>query len=394
MLFLQELCKEGITLNAERGQGTLNAELARELLLKLITICENKEFELIRSENLKKRSWKKISLNVIKFYKFPSITQFKDVVKNIKYHCDKWNIPLPTLEFQGTVKLHGTHGDVIYNNGKIYCQSRNKLLTLDDDNMGFAKFIKTNELVVKELFNELKLLYPNQIYILHGEWCGGNIQKNVALTQLERMFIIYKCSIYENQNFKTLNTIEDKIMKKMVSEKHNIYNIFMFPVYYIDIDFENPQLIQNKLIELTDKVEKECPVGKYFGKSGIGEGIVWTCRQKNYHSSDFVFKVKGEQHAVTKVKTLLPVDSEKIKNINVFITNTLTENRLQQGIEYLNEFKIPLIKSSPALNQFSNWVLSDIIKEESDLIQSNNFNIKEITRIIKTKASKWYITNL
>lgn len=405
MAFLKEkydFLKTGydIYINCE-GEGERNPKIISDLkqMEKLLHIYEkfHQEIESQQTINSQKRRFfieqsRKPITKSQKFYKFPSIFQFKDIIKHLKYHSEKWESKLPVLQFQGTVKLHGSHGDVVYDNGQIYCQSRNKIVSVIDDNMGFAKFIDDNLSVVEHLFDELKLLYPGHIYVLHGEWCGGNIQKNVALTQLNRMFIIYKCSIRKDQNFKTLNTIPDHIIKNMVSEKHNIYNIFMFPVYYIDIDFENPQLIQNNLIELTDNVEKKCPVGEYFGVSGIGEGIVWTCHEKNYHSSDFVFKVKGEEHSVSKVRTLVPVDTDKLKNIQEFLDNTVTENRLNQGLEYLTEFKIPLDKSS--IKPFSDWILTDILKEESDLITENNFNIKEITGKIKSKACKWFVRNV
>ena len=71
------------------------------------------------------------------------------------------------------------------------------------------------------------------------------------------------------------------------------------------------QLSQNKFIELVEEVEKECPVSKQFNVSGIGEGIVWTTE---YKGETYRFKTKGEKHSVSKVKTVVPIDIEKINS--------------------------------------------------------------------------------
>jgi hypothetical protein len=68
-----------------------------------------------------------------------------------------------------------------------------------------------------------------------------------------------------------------------------------------------PQLVQNTLSELTMAVEEECPVAKAFGFSGVG--IVWSV---NVNGTIHRFKVKGELHSSSKVKTLASVDVEKL----------------------------------------------------------------------------------
>jgi hypothetical protein len=342
------------------------------------------------------------------FYKFPSIGQFRDCIKEINFKSSASNEKLPTLKFEGTVKLHGTHADIVYNNKEkgqplLYSQSRNRVLTLTGDNCEFDKFVNENNHQIKKLFEPLILKYPDQhIFILHGEWCGGNIQKGVSLTQLEKMFVIYNISlIFESYKGDTSDniSIEEKskmyeynLIKDMKNEDIRIYNIYMFQTFNIEINFENPKLVQNELIELTNKVEKECPIGTYFGVSGIGEGIVWKCHQKNYYSSSFWFKCKGDLHSVTKVKTLAPVDTEKLKNISEFIDNTVTEERLQQGISYLREFNLEIDKKN--MGTFVKWVVSDILKEESDTIKDNNFDVKKINKDISGKCYKWFLRQI
>ena len=71
--------------------------------------------------------------------------------------------------------------------------------------------------------------------------------------------------------------------------------------YTIDIDFNHPELSQNKIVEYTLEVEEECPVAKEFGFSGIGEGIVFSYSDDEH---SYTFKSKGIKHQKSKVKTV------------------------------------------------------------------------------------------
>jgi hypothetical protein len=71
---------------------------------------------------------------------YPSIAHLKNIYRDLQY--------LPgivaeneSLHFLGTVKLHGTHGDVCKLQDKLQIQSRNRILTEKEDNLNFAKFV-------------------------------------------------------------------------------------------------------------------------------------------------------------------------------------------------------------------------------------------------------------
>ena len=57
--------------------------------------------------------------------------------------------------------------------------------------------------------------------------------------------------------------------------ENRVFNIHDFPSFEIEIDFQNPELSQNKLGEITLNVENECPVGKAFLDDIIKENIVF-----------------------------------------------------------------------------------------------------------------------
>ena len=169
------------------------------------------------------------------------------------------------------------------------------------------------------------------------------------------------------------------------SPEDNIYNIEDYPTYSIDIDFNMPQLVQNELSDLTIKVEEECPVAKAFGFSGIGEGIVWTAEFKgNVHR----FKVKGEKHSSSKVKTLANVNVEKLEGIQKFVDYAVTESRFNQAIEnvFPNDEPIDVRKMGDVIR----WVVNDVIKEEMDTMVENQVEPKEVNKYISSKVREMF----
>ena len=139
---------------------------------------------------------------------FPSIEQYRNVVADVirRAHFDGMdaegeaiynpNKPKPVLTFKGTVKLHGTNAGVCFNHkDKLWVQSRENIITPESDNAGFAFFVESN----REAFLDLmaKVMIKNNLdtddntISIYGEWCGGNIQKGVGITNLPKSFFIF-----------------------------------------------------------------------------------------------------------------------------------------------------------------------------------------------------------
>jgi hypothetical protein len=145
---------------------------------------------------------------------------------------------------------------------------------------------------------------------------------------------------------------------------------------------------QNSLVDLTIAVETECPVGKHFGVSGVGEGIVWTC----VTDPTLKFKVKGEKHSVSRVKTIAAVDVEELENVNSFVEYALTESRLEQGFNWLTENGYELTTKSTG--PFLKWINGDIVKEESDVLVKNQLDMKRVGSKLSEKARFWFFKKL
>lgn len=342
-----------------------------------------------------------------KMSKFPHIEQFRSVIKKVKdvtrYAGKDENgdaiynqAPLPVLKFIGTVKLHGTNAAVgIMNDGTQWAQSRENIITPEKDNAGFATFAYKN----RDFFNNLLKgdWYSKSDYdgfVVYGEWCGKGIQKGVAISELDKMFVVFSIKLLsaDPENYPNL-WLHDSIVEYLIGHNNNerIFNIFNFGTWEIDIDFNYPELSSNKLIEWVESIEKECPVGKFFGVSGIGEGLVFHCNTQPYVGGDYLFKVKGEKHSASKVKTLAAVDVEKVNSIKECVDKIITENRLNQGLEHLRMNHLEIIPQN--LGVFIKWVTSDAIREELDTIIESGLIPKDIGSVASKVARDWFFKN-
>lgn len=219
--------------------------------------------------------------------KYPSTDQFRQVIRNVKTRStyvgkdEEGNAiydntrTVPTLKFQGTVKLHGSNGGVVLNvpshdpsTWNFQYQSRERILTLDQDNSAFMLNMSTHEDIFARFFEEILETSPVQTVYqvgIFGEWVGQGIQKGVAVSELPKMFVIFGIRVkYRESDEEKSLWLDLNEWKHLESPEHRIFNILNFQTYEIEIDFNYPELAQAKLIEITDAVEKECPVGKAF----------------------------------------------------------------------------------------------------------------------------------
>lgn len=331
--------------------------------------------------------------------KFPSINQFRHVVNHVRQQArfmgldDEGNAIMnpapvyPTMSFMGTVKLHGTNAAIVKSpDWSLHFQSRERIIVIGDDNAGFAAHFDGYTAKLRRMVADLEYEntgLDNATVALFGEWCGSNIQKGVGIASLPKMFVVFAVKVNDQWR--------PDLVHQLKSPEMNIYNIEMFPKWFYSIDFEHPEKAQNHLAALTQQVEDQCPVAKHFGAEGIGEGIVW--QSIDNPSSDLWFKVKGEKHSASKVKTLASVDVEAIESINAFVTGAVTEARLEQGLQnLLNEQKMPFDMTS--IGAFIKWVHNDVVKEESDTMQANGFDHKKLGGPIAQASKRWYVQKL
>lgn len=331
--------------------------------------------------------------------KFPSIEQYRNVIRNVKertrftgLNADGTptfsNAALPTLTYRGTTKIHGTNAAIAYSPEyqEFTYQSRNRILTAEYDQYNFVKTMQPIEPQLSKLMYEIVRQLPHmpERVTIFGEWCGEGIQKKVAVSELSRRFVYFAVRITyteEHQEWFDIDNIKGQYHELAT-------NVLEYGYHLKHIDFNYPEIAQNELIKLTEAVEAKCPVGKYYGVSGVGEGIVWTCITPGWESSKFWMKIKGEKHSASKVKTLAAVDVEAAASMRDFIENTVTEARLEQAYDYLVEMGRPLDMTSTG--EFIRWVYNDLIKEESDTMQASGIDPRKLGSAVSNKARPWF----
>lgn len=343
-----------------------------------------------------------------KHISFPSIEQFRHVNATVNRQFNfvgldengeaiyDHNKEKPTLKFKGTVKLHGTNAGICFNNEDgMWAQSRENIITPESDNAGFAFFVESNREIFESMFAHVAEhhnidLNTNTISI-YGEWCGGNIQKGVGITNLPKSFFIFGIKVtphVENDEERKSKPAYWVDYSHWRNNQARIYNIDDFQTWEMDIDFNRPELSQNKLSELTIAVEDECPVAKAFGFSGIGEGIVWSCEFKGVVHR---FKVKGELHAgKSKVKTLSKVDDVKINKAREIADKVTPTWRLAQMIEKSCNLANGGELDRAKLGTYLKMVMDDVLKEDLDILVEAGLEPKDVSKYVSEIARKYF----
>ena len=332
--------------------------------------------------------------------KFPSIQQYRHAIESVRMRAQYTgrdadeqpiydeSLPVPTLMVQGTVKLHGACAGVYRNpgDGALVAMSHTRVITPDDDYKGFARFVQANAVAFTALFDHLHpVIGSDKPITLYGEWCGKGIFRGCGIHQLDKMFMLFAIRVGAGDETVWLNI--DEYQHVHINESR-IFNIASFGVYFLQIDFANPESAQAELAEITNRVEAECPVAKKLGVGGVGEGVVWRIQDPLYQGSQFWFKVKGEKHAVVKTKERAPIDVAKVASVEAFVDAVVTEPRLEQGIEYLREQGLDVSRKSTG--DYLRWVFNDVLKEESDQLAASGLTKKDIGSALSKLARTWY----
>jgi hypothetical protein len=339
---------------------------------------------------------------------YPSTKQFRDTVRDVTYDTtfngfDENDQPVfnslaekPKILFEGTVKLHGTNAGVSVGQGEVWVQSRNRVVNSLTGHMGFAEFVHANREYFQEMYDRVfyasnGLIEEGSTITFNGEWCGKGIQQGVAISESEhKMFFLFAVKVTPptEKSF----WLPENILTQVYTKHDRVYVLRDLRKYYKLIDFNKPAMATEALIELTNKVEEECPVSKLLlDVSGVGEGIVWVGW---YNEKRYIFKVKGDKHSSSKVKKLAQVDAQKMQSVYDFVDYAATDNRIEQGIgEVKQSLEVDELtkKNTPDLLR---WVANDIIKEESDVLQSNGIEWKDVGKHVSDRVRRVFFAKI
>lgn len=325
---------------------------------------------------------------------FTSIDPFRTAVTGVKKYCAERGKPLPVVEYAGHVKLHGTNAGVHVLGDFVQPQKRSDIISIEADNAGFAAFCNGKEHAFRQLAAvATKTLSLNITFF--GEWCGGNIQKGVAICQLPKHFVIFSGYNGEEDKYISITEITAFLDEMTIAEFNaaGIYFINQIECFRVTVDFSKPEDSLAELERLTLAVEDECPWGKFRGVSGVGEGIVWMPTDSELNAVNGLwFKTKGVKHATkdpTKKKTNIEASPEKLEEIRDIVDRVLPAWRLEQGITVLKEQGLEIDPKNTGV--FLQWVSKDILKEDADIITTNGYDWKGIVKFILPQARQFYL---
>lgn len=321
------------------------------------------------------------------FIKWTSI----ELLHNVKRELDARNQAFQ-LTYRAKVKLHGTNAGVqITPSGEIAAQKRSQIITSEADNAGFAAWVEKN----CSYFSQLK---GDSHITIFGEWCGSNIQKGVAISQLKRkVFAVF--AIQYGGVGEEIAKLE--IRPEVIRERLPLHeDVFVLPYYGqpVDLDFGDAKQLQaaaDTISQMVEAVEKIDPwVKDNFGIEGVGEGLVMYPEVDSIVERDrytqLIFKAKGEKHQVVKTKKAAQVEPEVAQNIDEFVELFVTEARLQQALTEACNNKL----SMKQMGQFLKWISLDIHKESEAELTAANLTWKQVNKSVNSAARKWYINKV
>lgn len=284
--------------------------------------------------------------------------------------------------FANGILVHNSNASVRFTtNGEIIPQSRNRVLSVGDDNFGFAAFVEKNKDVLKTIAPK------GGDFTFYGEWCGRGVQEKVAVSQLNKHFVIFTMC-HNGIMYPISKVIDVNEFDIGLLNRSGIYFIHQIPTYNITIDFSRPEDSIEQLTDWTLEIERECPWGKYHGVSGVGEGLVLAPVDSSL-PFEMWFKCKGLEHKKGAKAPKVEVAPEVMQTQRELAEKLLPQWRLEQGISVLRERGLSVEPKN--IGVYLQWISEDILKEEQDTMEANGTDWKKINPIVLQRARQYIL---
>lgn len=316
--------------------------------------------------------------------KWPSIESFHNIRKaTVKYPHLLNNTSEVT--YRGKIKLHGCNSAIQLD--EIVAQSRNNVLSIGNDNAGFAAWVNEYKTAIASSTRACKGM------TVFGEWSGPGIQKGCAIHLLkERIFAIFAL-----MNGEELISDPEEIKSYLKEFLMEVPNTYILPWYTkeIIIDWASREKLEPIVSQLNDAVAEveTCDpwVKSTFGLEGIGEGIVYypisSAHAGRENFSALAFKAKGEMHKVVKSKEYVTIDPTVVSSIQEFVSLVITDARLEQGAQEACNGEY----DNCHIGAFIGWVCKDVTKECQAELEVSCLDWKQVSKFITTAARQWYL---
>jgi len=350
----------------------------------------------------------------VPFRPFPSIEQFRHCVADVTHRARYVGrdsegqplydaaLPLPSLVFEGTVKLHGTNSAVrlepTASGWRLVPQSRQRDISVEDDNAGFAAWVQAHEADLAPLLVELAEVAAHGIadvrsVTFFGEWVGQRVNGKTGIGRLSERWVLFNVAVDTEEEAFWPELLDVRARSTFDLARANAFGLFFikdFKTWQVAIDFNHPEAALEVLEGLTLDVEALCPVAAAMGSEGIGEGIVWTIKTEGY--GHLRFKTKGLKHKGTKSARLVEVAPEVMASRQAFVDAVVTESRLEQGLAYLVEQGLSVSRDN--IGAYLQWFGGDVLKEESDTMKASGLEKQDVMKSVSNAAKAWFLARV
>lgn len=316
-----------------------------------------------------------------------------------------------TIRYIGTVKLHGTSFQVQCHRGYFVPQSRNQALVGDSGHYGSVDWLQDLRVIeaIREVEQDIRLrfnLHEDTPLILCGEWCGGNVQKKVALQELPKQWVLFQAAVpnlnhipgHDSPLTYLHHTAIQPFGGRYKDRDVALFSIKDVSTWSLDICWSSTESVNaaiQKVNEWTLAVEQECPwaAQSHYGVHGIGEGIVWVPEGPELlNVTELCFKSKGHEHKRHNKPVLKQdparLNPERLSSVQQFVEFAMSPDRLEQGLEVMCANGVALELKN--IKVFLDWVSADVRRECADELEASGLSWKDVEKIVTRNSAVFF----
>jgi hypothetical protein len=303
--------------------------------------------------------------------KWTSINLLHNVVRTYDYLLENDGLALPTVQYRGKIKLHGTNCGVQIHEDGVFPQSRTTMLELPSgDYKGFARWVHQkgpNSGTDHEHY--FRTLTPG--ITIFGEWCGPGVEKKAAIAKHDRkVWAVFGIQVGYGEDARIIYDPEEIAGYLHGSAGWMPKNMHILPWHGVELtlNYADQAAFEAevaKLNELILSIEAEDPwVKEVFGISGVGEGLVFYPVGEHASSNSerlgrTMFKAKGVKHSKVRTREPVVIAPEVVASVEGFVEHMVTDNRLEQAVSEACGGEAHMRHTKA----FIDWLTADVLKE-------------------------------
>jgi len=334
------------------------------------------------------------------FRGWPKTTQLNGVVGNLLHSVPAEEDGAPpgpppgpfVVDYRAKVKLHGTCATVVIApDGAVGAQSRNKSITPEADNCGFASYVHEHRAAWAALKPKDHPLY------VYGEWIGQGInQGDAACTLPEKQFCVFAARSGPDA---AEHIVEPDTLRALLAGAA-IPRLHVLP--WLDgvasaIDLLAEDEIDVGAINAAVQTigDHDLWVAATFGVDGPGEGVVAYPLAINGTPIGprfdvfrrYFFKAKHPRHSEKRERKPARKKTEVSASAEALAAGCVTPARCDKGMREVDPEKRPA-----SFSQFLAWITADVLDEVKHEMAASNVAPADLQRALAAPARAYWFS--